>query len=244
LLSKSTYVNLFQREGVVRHGLADRMEEINAKYLCKEERDILSKILVRHIDDPEFELHCQQEHCGPDCEFALHNCTNEGCDEFHSQKYLIKHAEQDCKFKLVDCPNRCGEQISRNSLRYHVRQTCPLRDASCPFKFLGCPAVVQAKNTTEHLQAYAVDHFTMVASGMEEFQEQIKTLNKRIEHLEYENGRLKQDLEVRDTTLRKEIDALSKELRRVHKEAYGAQKEAGRLSKNLKQLQNDRSHVK
>jgi len=244
LLSKSTYVNLFQRDSVLEKGLEDRMGEVNARFFGKEERDVLARVLIRHVDDPDFTLHCSKEHCGPDCEFAMTYCPNHGCDEVLSQKFMAHHEEHVCKYKLIDCPKECGELVPRYQMRRHLQQDCPLRDAACPFQFLGCSKVVLAKDAPQHLQEGAAHHLSYVASGMQELHAQLESMHARLEKAESQNQRLRKEMEIKDAATKREIESLTKELRKVHKEASGAHKETGRLSKNLKEMQNGRSHVK
>ena len=111
---------------------------------------------------------------------------------------------------------------------------------------MGCPAVVLAKDCPRHLADGAGGHLLLIAAQMEEYGEQIKAMNNRINKLEFENSRLRQEFMQKDADQQREIDGLQKELRKVQREASVAHKEAGKLNKSVRQLQNNpgRSHVK
>ena len=233
ILSKTS---MFNRSEVVRDGLSDRMGEIAARFMCREERDELAKLVIRHLDTPDFVLHCPNRKCGEACEFCPTKCPNVGCDVCESRRYMAHHQDS-CGYKIVDCSNRCGKKIVRNKMKIHLSGECELRDASCPFRGMGCPAVVLAKDCPQHLADGAGAHLLLVAAKMDEHNEQISNMQMLVKKLQFENASLKQQILQSNADRKRDIEAIQKELNKVKKEAALAHKEAGKLGKSVRQLQ-------
>ncbi len=117
-----------------------------SKYLDKNERFALAKLLIKDIDRYSFKLHCKVESCGstndesehilgiastPLCEFRLVPCPNENCPAVISFKYKDQH-DSECGFKSLPCTNGCGEMVPRNQMDDHIKKRCILRPAECP----------------------------------------------------------------------------------------------------------------
>jgi len=236
ILSKSAYINMFSRNEVVRDGLSDRMGEVAARFMSQEERDELAKLVIRHLDTPDFVLHCPNRRCGEACEFCPTKCLNIGCDVCESRKYMAHHADS-CGYKIVDCSNQCGKKIVRNKVKIHLSGECELRDASCPFRGMGCPAVVLAKDCPQHLADGAGAHLLLVAAKLDEHNDQISDLQTLVKKLQFENASLKQQILQSNADRERDIDAMQKHLNKAKKEATIAQKEAGKLGKSVRQLQ-------
>ena len=232
ILSKTS---MFNRSEVGREGLSDRMGEIAARFMCREERDELAKLVIRHLDTPDFVLHCPNRKCGEACEFCPTKCPNVGCDVCESRKYMAHH-QASCGYKIVDCSNRCGKKIARNKMKIHLSGECELRDASCPFRGMGCPAVVLAKDCPQHLADGAGAHLLLVAAKMDEHNEQISNMQMLVKKLQFENASLKQQILQSNADRKRDIEAIQKELNKVKKEAALAHKEAGKLGKSVRQL--------
>lgn len=81
--------------------------------------------------------HCDQPHCGEDCEFALQECRNAGCGKVFSRKWATKH-DAVCPHKLLACERECGENVKRAHMREHLQLSCELRTVRCPCYDLGC----------------------------------------------------------------------------------------------------------
>ena len=237
IVSKSAYTSMFNRSEVVREGLSDRMGEVAARFMCREERDELAKLVIRHLDTPDFALHCPNRKCGEACEFCPTKCPNVGCDVCESRKYMTHHQDS-CGYKIVDCSNQCGEKIARNKMKIHLSGECELRDASCPFRGMGCPAVVLAKDCPQHLADGAGAHLLLVAAKMDEHNEQISNLQMLVKKLQFENASLNQQILQNNADRKRDIEAIQKELlNKVKKEATLAHKETGKLGKSVRQLQ-------
>ena len=232
----SVLSNMFHRNEVVRDGLSDRMGEVAARFMSQEERDELAKLVIRQLDTPDYVLHCPNRKCGEACEFSPSKCPNIGCDVCESRKYMAHH-DVACGYKIIDCHNKCGKKISRNKMKIHLSGECELRDASCPFRGLGCPAVVLAKDCPIHLADGAGAHLLLVAAKMDEYNEQISDLQMLVKKLQFENASLKQKITQNNADQKREMEAMHKKLNKVQKEATIAHTEASKLGKSLRQLQ-------
>lgn len=122
-------------------------------------------------------------------------------------------------------------------MKIHLSGECELRDASCPFRGMGCPAVVLAKDCPQHLADGAGAHLLLVAAKMDEHNEQISDLQTLVKKLQFENASLKQQILQSNADRKRDIDAMQKDLNKAKKEATIAQKEAGKLGKSVRQLQ-------
>lgn len=227
--------SMLNRNEVARD-LSDRMGEVAARFMSREERDELAKLVIRHLDTPDFVLHCPNRKCGEACEFSMTKCPNIGCDICESRKYMTHHDEI-CGYRIIDCTNQCGKKIARNKMKIHLSGECELRDASCPFRGMGCPAVVLAKDCPQHLADGAGAHLLLVAAKMDDHNEQISDLQTLVKRLQFENASLKQQILQNNADRKRDIEAMQKELNKVKKEATIAHKEAGKLGKSVRQLQ-------
>jgi len=176
-----------------REALADRKESIAANCFPKEERDILAKLEIRYLDYPDFILHCNVEKCGAACVlYSPMECPHEKCGQIMSLKYWEEHVEALCDYKVVDCPKGCGDSVPRNRVQVHLMDVCPLRDAVCPFRSMGCLVNVLAKDVAAHLSGDgATSHLLLAANRMAEYEQVIRTMNESISKLQVENESLR-----------------------------------------------------
>ena len=50
----------------------------------------------------------------------------------------------ECAYRPLQCPNKCGEDVSHMDMEVH-RKSCPLERLDCPFKSIGCKDKVRRK---------------------------------------------------------------------------------------------------
>jgi len=229
-----------------------------SKYLDKNERLALAKLLIKDIDRYSFKLHCKVESCGSTngesehtvgiaatrlCEFRLVTCPNENCPAVISFKYKDDH-DSECGFKRLPCSNGCGEAVPRNQMNDHVKTRCILRPAECPLKCVGCNAVVQAQDTSRHLNESADQHLILVVNRMMEYQAMFKKMTAKIALLEEKNARLESELKTKVAGLssKNEAHAVSNDLKKVTKRLNILE---GTCRTEFKKVQQDRrNHVK
>ena len=65
------------------------------------------------------------------CNLLIH-CTNKRCLWKGSLQDIDKHLST-CDFQIVECSNKCGEQLIRIVLNSHIHNTCPKRIVSCVY---------------------------------------------------------------------------------------------------------------
>ena len=159
------------------------------------ECDAISNLIVKKLD-PKFQLHCDQPNCGENCKFYRVQCPNQGCNLVMSRMYLDQHDGQ-CIFKVVEC--ECGLGLARHELQSHKAQSCVLREVECPFKKLGCPKCVVARDLQNHLAEETSTHLMLAMNRMMEHQDVINNLNTRVVELEGQNRGLKLALSKQST---------------------------------------------
>jgi len=173
-------------------GFADRCRDVSCSNIFpKAECDALAGLIIRHLD-PKFQLHCNKEHCGELCMFAIVPCTNEGCDVQISRKHLVKH-RQTCPYEIIECPLGCGDKYARNMTDKHKADICALREIPCPFANIGCTVRVLARDLPEHVGNLEStnSHLLLAVNRMMEYQKVIKNMNGKISTLEDDSMSLK-----------------------------------------------------
>ena len=144
---------------------------------------------------------------------------------------------EECKKVRVECQLECGNVLERESLEQHNREVCPLRliqciycnqeiqankesphigrcrnhpdtEVPCPYKELGCKAIVLRKNMNIHITENITNHQTLMLY-------QLNQLRNRNDQLERVNQQQKnKNVQQRDIITAIETSATEKE--RVH----------------------------
>ncbi|KAL7465588.1 hypothetical protein ACHAXS_011588, partial [Conticribra weissflogii] len=167
----------------------------------------------------------------PLCEFRLVPCPNENCPAVISFKYKDQH-DSECGFKSLPCTNGCGEMVPRNQMDDHIK------------KSVGCNAVVQAQDTSRHLNESADQHLILVVNRMMEYQAMFKKMTAKISLLEEKNAQLERELRVKMAELssKNEAHAISNDLKKVTKRLNILE---GTCRTEFKRVQQDRrGHAK
>ena len=117
------------------------------------------------------------------------------CNNYEStfEDVSTNHASV-CPCRMVDCPNECGESIPRKALESHMANVCPLEVISC---YAGCGEALPRQDIESHINDNLASHLTLQTV---KHQQQVEMLESRIQEVEKENLKLKQELE----TLRSE----------------------------------------
>lgn len=197
-------------------GLTERKELVSNRYFGREERNAFAYLVIRHLD-PECVLHCGREACSEQCEFYRVPCPNEGCGINVSRKYLQWHADKVCGFKIIECPHECGDSFPRNRREVHLADACALRSTQCPFRAMGCDAMVPAKERTKHVEENANGHLMLATRRIEEYGIRMDEMRRRIEHLERENAALKKDMSTSADRHAKDVSGVDKQVKAVSK---------------------------
>jgi hypothetical protein len=145
--------------------LPERALEVSSKSFPSEERQEISKMLIRKYDT-NFEYHCHKFNCGSSCTFCVIHCRNLGCPDFLSAKYLNDHLSH-CPFTILNCNRGCGDRIARKEMDNHLLVDCVLRPAECPYACIGCrPGLLINLHyffLEIHLHACCIDNMTVLA---------------------------------------------------------------------------------
>lgn len=176
--------------------LTMRVAEVIATF-PEVERESYATIAIRRYHP---ELACaavQQEH---ECEFRPALCSNAGCTERCSEKYLRAHLEV-CAHRLVPC-EKCSEVVKRGEMVAHASAACPMREAKCSFSAIGCEIPLPHAKLAEHLEGCTQAHLMLFMRRILEQEDQAKQMCDRIARLESQNREL---VALRETDLQAQI---------------------------------------
>ena len=139
-----------------------------------------------------------------ECPFTEMKClySHLGCNVVILRYQLAKHVENECLYKVVDCPycqagfagvkmrehlEECGKfpvkcphgcdesEIPREKLPEHSK-TCPLAPVACRFSSMGCNFHGPMESLEEHLSSHTTEHLTLSSKYIEKMKEQMKYL--------------------------------------------------------------------
>lgn len=113
------------------------------------------------------------------------------CNEFEStfEDVLNIHAPV-CPSRQVECPNDCGESVSRKALDSHLADECPLEVISC---YAGCGEKLPRRDMETHISANLASHLTIQAVR---HQQQVEVLESKLQEIKNENIKLKKEIEM------------------------------------------------
>lgn len=143
-----------------------------------------------------------------ECSFSEVKCiySHLGCTVVILRYQLAKHVENDCLYKVVECPYcrdgypgikmrehledckkfpvKCSygcdrSDIPREDLKEHSK-LCPRAPVPCNFSFVGCTFHDCRDSLEEHLHSHATEHLTLVAKNNEKTQEEMKIFQEQL----------------------------------------------------------------
>ena len=114
------------------------------------------------------------------------------CSDFKStfEEVSISHKPV-CPSRLVPCSNKCGVNAKFKDLSKHLTDECPLEIIECSFSFAGCEAKLPRKDMPAHISDSLAVHMSLQAVS---HHKQIGKLEPRVQDLEIENTRLKDEV--------------------------------------------------
>ena len=87
--------------------------------------------------------------------YTCNHCGKKGTfDDIESSHYTV------CTLLPVPCPTGCSTQVPRNQLLLHLSE-CYRRPVRCKYHQIGCPAVLEAKDMEQHLEAQKDRHLEL-----------------------------------------------------------------------------------
>lgn len=143
-----------------------------------------------------------------ECSFSEVKClySHLGCTVVVFRYQLAKHVENDCLYKVVECPYcrngfpgvkmrehleeckkfpvKCSfgcdkSDIPREDLKEHSK-VCPRAPVPCNFSFVGCTFHDCRESLEEHLRSRATEHLTLMAKFHEKAQEETKNFQQQL----------------------------------------------------------------
>ena len=86
-----------------------------------------------------------------------------------------------CTYFPLECPNACGERVTKHKeMKTHL-EVCPLQPLDCPYKDAGCTHKILRKDMESHIKSSMEEHLMMVFIAQKTH---IERLEARIENLE------------------------------------------------------------
>ena len=187
--------------------------------ICPEFPLLCPNACLRTITRKEVELHVNSE-----CPNTLLNCENE-CGIKIKRSEMQNHYKNECQnrkihctqcsviilYKEIDthngtcpefpllCPNECLKDLLRKEMESHIENDCPNTMIECPYKEMGCEAVMKRCEIVEHEQRSESKHLKNVliyfSNEVEQmksnFKSQEQTYELEIKQLKRENEKLK-----------------------------------------------------
>ena len=182
---------------------------------------------MRTITRKEVELHVNDE-----CPNTLLNCENE-CGLKLKRSEMQNHYKNECQnrkihcipcsviilYKEIDthngtcpefpllCPNECLKDLIRKEIESHIENDCPNTMIECPYKKMGCEAVMKRCEKVEHEQRSESKHLKITANKVELIE---KTYQLKMEKLETKMQELIENLSypivVRDEVAKEDLE--------------------------------------
>ena len=162
-------------------------------------KDLTRKEVKLHVQNecPNTVLNCTNK-CGiklKRCEMQNHyknECRNRKihciqCSVIILYKEIDTHNGTCPEFPLL-CPNECLKDLIRKEIESHIENDCPNTMIECPYKKMGCEAVMKRCERLEHEQRSESEHLKITANKVEQIE---KTYQLKMEKLESENDNLK-----------------------------------------------------
>eukprot|EP01038_Epipyxis_sp_PR26KG_P017378 gene17378-24007_t len=142
------------------------------------ERCCLARLIIRRFDT-NYAYHCGQMNCGGACSFAVYKCSNVGCAEQVSAKWMTHH-DAVCPFKIIPCTRNCGVFITRSTLDYHLFTDCILRPVFCTYSHVGCLSPIIFRDLQDHIQNSSHEHLRLAMETLDKVNAEKKMLDERI----------------------------------------------------------------
>jgi len=124
-----------------------------------------------------------ESHIDNECKKQIISCPNSGCYDKIFREEKVKHVAI-CEYRIVccefceiliafinikkhyefcpkfimDCVQKCGKQVERNEMNYHIEELCLNTVISCPFTGVGCKHVCAKSNLATHFAGNSSEH--------------------------------------------------------------------------------------
>ncbi|XP_078367870.1 TNF receptor-associated factor 4-like [Oculina patagonica] len=194
--------------------------------MCKYEDEVCDAC------DEVVERRFLQQHNTAECLWRIVQC--EYCQKKFAFFRTEIHRNKCLRFPL-DCPQQCGvREIPRQEVETHVKNDCLLTMVACPYEEAGCNFHDKRSTLKAHLEVSTEDHLRKTWSKLQNTTNALEDVEEAIVQLEEDKKSLKRSLErersdrmkleVKNGTLKKEVNKLKYQLDEVKLTAAENQK--------------------
>ena len=127
--------------------LTAKMVEIHKKFECPQ-RPLQCFNCKEYIKSKDMEVHKRTL-----CAMREVPCGNVGCSKIIMLGSREDHERKTCKFRLLSCPQGCGENVAWIQHGKHLKMFCSMRRQDCP---LGCGVQVRHHQLAAHMDGDCV----------------------------------------------------------------------------------------
>ena len=114
-----------------------------------------------------------EEHKSQRCPLRPFTCQY--CNHKATHQEVTKEHWPVCEKYPLPCPNECGEEeIERQHLKGHLKQTCPLEVIQCDFSYAGCGAQLQRRLMSAHMKEGMEAHLSLLSLVVPKLQNTVK----------------------------------------------------------------------
>lgn len=98
----------------------------------------------------------------------------------------IRNHDLICQKKILNCPQKCGKQIQRESMQFHLEGDCENKLINCPYISIGCLEQYSLKTLATHLDNHQDHHCDLL------FEFYKKNINNQDDYMDYLNESITQ----------------------------------------------------
>jgi len=151
-----------------------------------------------------------------ECLYCPVTCPNSDLCGIMLRKDVINHLEKLCLYRKIFCPFRCGKELTFVEIETHISNECYQAEISCPncdtslkrcdlqnhvqlectkapitceFAEYGCNQNLFRHEYANHLEMELKNHFSLLATGVRNQAQQIKSLQVTVKELSQERDR-------------------------------------------------------
>ena len=153
-------------------------------------KGLFSQFKEHLLNCPKEKIKCLNEGCDKilmneeienhlkECEYRIINCElcNKSIKFFEKQKHEIE-----CGNTLIECPQKCGENIKRSFLQEHMNNFCMCSLVECPFHIMGCNEKFMRKEYEKRINNSEMEHMKLIADQVLKNKADIENLYKIID---------------------------------------------------------------
>ena len=123
------------------------------------------------------------------CQKMLVECQLK-CGIIFERETTEQHSNEICQFRTIEC-EFCREKVRINKENQHIGECMGNQDTEipCPYKELGCDAIILRKNKGIHLTESMMGHQRLMLDQLSQLRERNQEQNKRMEEIDAKSRR-------------------------------------------------------